>query len=108
MAETVQKNLEETLPELLDLLEKKVYKKKELAELVKARRCHEYRVASKTATVEDFLKYIHFEVENECERKRRSDSLVRHGVPFSSSVYPPYYPRFQLIYTVPSCPFLSM
>src|ERR1700733_1160619 len=75
MAETVQFHLESRLPELQDLLEKKIFTKHEIKEIVSKRTKFEYKIKSRLVEVDDYYQYIEFEKQLERERKERVERL---------------------------------
>ncbi|XP_072044117.1 U3 small nucleolar RNA-associated protein 6 homolog [Amphiura filiformis] len=62
MAEFVQQNIEETIPELEQLERVGLFAKEEIKAIIKRRTHHEYRLVRRQRDKEDFLKYIQYEV----------------------------------------------
>ncbi|RHZ83285.1 hypothetical protein Glove_97g85 [Diversispora epigaea] len=79
MAETVQFNLEQMIPELKDLEKKGIFTKKEIKDIIKKRSNFEYALKRRPTQVKDFLKYIEYEMNLEKLRKKRKDRLGIKG-----------------------------
>jgi len=79
MHSNVDRNLEQMLPELDALLEKRLFTKEELKRVLHKRSDFEYSIKSSTRTPEDFLRYIEFEQKLEELRKLRCIKLKKKG-----------------------------
>ncbi|KAF7455933.1 U3 small nucleolar RNA-associated protein 6 [Cryptosporidium felis] len=75
MADKVQRVMEDMVPELLDLGKRKVFSKEEIKEIVRRRRNFEYKIASRTPVLGDFLEYLNYEYELERLRNSRTRKL---------------------------------
>ncbi|OII72579.1 uncharacterized protein cubi_03315 [Cryptosporidium ubiquitum] len=75
MADKVQRVMEDMVPELLDLGKRKVFSGEEIREIIKRRRGFEYKIASRTPTLRDFLEYLSYEYELERIRNTRTRAL---------------------------------
>lgn len=75
MADKVQRVMEDMVPELLDLGKRKVFSKEEIREIIKHRRNFEYKIASRTPILRDFLEYLSHEYELERIRNTRTKAL---------------------------------
>ncbi|KAJ1607561.1 Utp6p-like protein, partial [Cryptosporidium canis] len=75
MADKVQRVMEDMVPELLDLGKRKVFSKDEIREIVRRRRDFEYKIASRTPTLRDYLEYLSYEYELERIRNIRTRAL---------------------------------
>ena len=62
MADNVQKILERSIPELEDLQERGLFNEKEIRSITNKRRDYEYRLQRRGKTLEDFLRYIEYEI----------------------------------------------
>ena len=63
MADLVENIVETMLPDLLSLLRRKIFTKKEVKQIIKARQASEYTFLRKTSTKKDYLKAIQYEYE---------------------------------------------
>lgn len=75
MVDKVQRVMEDMVPELLDLGKRKVFSREEIREIVRCRRGFEYKIASRTPTLRDFLEYLSYEYELERIRNTRTRLL---------------------------------
>lgn len=79
MAEAVHFHIEQQLPELQDLLAKKIFDKEEVKEIVVKRTKFEYKLKRRISEKSDFTTYIQYEKELESLRRQRVDSLGIKG-----------------------------
>ncbi|EPY52513.1 U3 snoRNP-associated protein Utp6 [Schizosaccharomyces cryophilus OY26] len=79
MAEKIQYYLERSIPELEDLLEKKIFNQEEINSIVKSRRDYEGKLARRQVKLTDFLSYIQYEMTLEALRKKRHKRLQIKG-----------------------------
>ncbi|WBW73858.1 U3 snoRNP-associated protein Utp6 [Schizosaccharomyces osmophilus] len=79
MAEKVQYYLERSVPELEDLLEKKIFNQEEINSIVKSRRGYEEKLSRRQVKLSDFLSYIQYEMTLEALRKKRHRRLQVKG-----------------------------
>ncbi|EPX72900.1 U3 snoRNP-associated protein Utp6 [Schizosaccharomyces octosporus yFS286] len=79
MAEKVQYYLERSVPELEDLLEKKIFNQEEINSIVKSRREYEGKLSRRQVKLTDFLSYIQYEMTLEALRKKRHKRLQIKG-----------------------------
>ncbi|WCJ20194.1 hypothetical protein M5689_002444 [Euphorbia peplus] len=77
MADTVQFRLERMVEELDDLERRGIFTRAEIAEIVKQRRKHEYRLKRPSPLKQDFLTYIEYETHLDSLRRLRKKSVVR-------------------------------
>ncbi|EEA05475.1 uncharacterized protein CMU_024810 [Cryptosporidium muris RN66] len=75
MADKVQKVLEDMVPELLDLGKREVFSGTEIRNIIERRRDFEYKLASRTPLLGDFLEYLEYEYELERIRFARTRKL---------------------------------
>ncbi|PVU97614.1 hypothetical protein BB561_000440 [Smittium simulii] len=81
MAEVIQFRLEAMIPELEDFERKGVFSKEEIAAIVKKRTRFEYLLKRRQPPIEDFLRYIEFELNLDLLRKKRKERLGIKGRP---------------------------
>eukprot|EP00158_Paraphelidium_tribonemae_P004762 Partr_v1_DN26955_c1_g1_i2_m7239 putative UTP6, small subunit (SSU) processome component, homolog (yeast) len=84
MAESVQRYLESTLPELKDLQARSILSELEIKSIVKKRTDFEYALRRRGVLKEDFMKYIAYERSLEDLRRRRKKRLNITGKPGES------------------------
>lgn len=72
--------LEQSIPELDDLLKKGLFEKEEITHIIKKRTDFEHRIASRGSKSRDYLKYIEFEKNLEKLRKKRYVRLNTVGL----------------------------
>lgn len=77
MADVVQYRLERMVPELDDLERRGLFNRREIAEIVKARRKFEYRLKRPSPLKQDFLEYIEYEKQLDRLRLLRRKSVSR-------------------------------
>ncbi|KAL7066735.1 hypothetical protein ACR3K2_28030 [Cryptosporidium serpentis] len=75
MADKVQRVLEDMVPELLDLGKREVFSSMEIRNIIERRRDFEYKLASKTPLLGDFLEYLEYEYKLERIRFARTRKL---------------------------------
>jgi U3 small nucleolar RNA-associated protein 6 len=79
MAESVQKFIESTIPELKDLQKRKIFSEIEIKAIVKKRTDFEYGVRRRCAKKVDFLRYIEYELSLNQLRLKRKQRLQIHS-----------------------------
>ncbi len=75
MADSVQKILERSIPELEDLQERGLFNESEIRSITNKRRDYEYRLQRRGKTLEDFLRYIEYEKSLDKLRLLRKERL---------------------------------
>ncbi|CAA19317.1 U3 snoRNP-associated protein Utp6 [Schizosaccharomyces pombe] len=75
MAEKVQYYMEQSVPELEDLLEKNIFNRDEINNIIKTRRVFEEKLARRQVKLNDFLSYIQYEINLETLRAKRHKRL---------------------------------
>jgi U3 small nucleolar RNA-associated protein 6 len=75
MADSVQRLLEEMVPELEELQQKKIFTDAEIKSIVSRRTQFEYRLRRRPPLKDDFLKYIDYEMNLDKLRQMRKDRL---------------------------------
>ncbi len=77
MSDKVRYYLEQSVPELEDLLKRKIFDKKEINQIMRKRTSFEHRIQGRGSKPNDFLKYIEFENNLEELRKKRISRLKK-------------------------------
>lgn len=80
MSEKVRYYLEQSVPELEDLLNKGLFEKNEVTMIMRRRTDFEHRIQGRGSTTRDFLKYAAFEKNLEKLRKKRYTRLSKVGL----------------------------
>ncbi|PVU97562.1 hypothetical protein BB559_001967 [Furculomyces boomerangus] len=75
MAEIIQYKLEGMIPELEDLEQKEIFSKDEIKMIVKKRTNMEYSIKRRQPPLEDFMRYIEYEMNLDLLRKKRKHRL---------------------------------
>ena len=78
MADTVQRLLEDMVPELEDLQQHNLFSPTEIQQLVQQRQAHEYKLRRKNVSKLEFLRYIQYELNVTALIERRKQ---RSGMP---------------------------
>lgn len=86
MGDLIQKLMEEMIPELDDLQAKGLFSPTEIKTIVKRRTDFEYRIKAKIPNLDDFLRYIQYEVNLERLRVKRKSKLASAQTPSASDV----------------------
>ncbi|KAL6059850.1 U3 snoRNP protein [Balamuthia mandrillaris] len=81
MADLVQKNMEEMIPELESLAKCRLFTQAEIKAIVKRRRHFEYAVQRRGAEKFDFLRYIQYEMNLDLLRRRRKGRMGIRKLP---------------------------
>jgi U3 small nucleolar RNA-associated protein 6 len=71
MTETVDFRLEQSLPELQDLLQKELFTPPEIKQIIKKRTEHEHILLRRSAKKSDYLRYVAYELNLESLRQKR-------------------------------------
>ncbi|KAG5437835.1 hypothetical protein PCANB_000550 [Pneumocystis canis] len=79
MAEKAEYFIEKSLPEILDLEEKKIFTHTEIKSILRKRTEFEHALARRVVKKEDFLKYAEYEMNLEALRKKRVKRLNIKG-----------------------------
>ena len=75
MADSAVMRLEEMLPEVVSFEERGVFTKEELKNIMGMRRKYEYSIASRSASLQDYMRYIDHEIKLEIDRRERFEKL---------------------------------
>jgi len=75
MADQVQRNLEDMIPELEDLIATGIFSQEEIRAIVKQRTSLEYACARRQSEKLDYLKYIQYEINLELLKKKRKKKM---------------------------------
>jgi U3 small nucleolar RNA-associated protein 6 len=75
MADSATLRLEDMLPEVAHFQERNIFTKDELSAIMLARRKFEYAICSRSANLQDYMKYIQHEIDLECRRRQKFQDL---------------------------------
>lgn len=75
MGDLIQKILEEMIPELEDLQKKGLFSKTEVKSIVRKRTDFEYKIKARVPKLNDFLRYVQYEMNLELLRTKRKNKF---------------------------------